>query len=589
MISVAVSPTIIRLQGDTLRVLDLYAAAPEPGDSENGMTASAANLLWLSDTVADIQWIDPQRRLLDAQSQRFIQNQPRDQPGEYESRFPFKTTPRPFQLEVFAAARHMTEIAMTPVAMGVGKTKMTLDIAADKCLRGEIDTLCVIAPNGVQKQWVEQAIVEHMSDAIDTRAVVWQSTGKRALRRTRLISTPVVRTVGRPILRVLAFNVESFSSASGKAYKAAQTFLQSGKAMFVVDESSRIKSWKALRTKAIVALRELAVVRVTLSGTPITRGIEDLFAQYYFLDPAIIGIGNYFVFRNRYCTILPAFLGAAFGQVKIVGYRNVEEFVDKIASRTFVIGKDVLGLPEKTYERREVDLTVEQRRHYTMLRDELVADLRAHKIKTPANAMVRLLRLQQVLSGRYIEVAEGVHPDGEDYAITTQVSIPSRRLGVLFDVLNEHDGPAVIWCRFTADCREVEQFLTEEGFSVVSYFGETTPQARQEAVRRFREGDARYFVANPSTAGTGLDGLQVAGLAVYYSNSFAAEHRWQSEDRIHRMGMRGRAHYVDLVAPDTVDELVLKNLASKGDLARAVFEDPSTLEGIVREPDDEFG
>jgi hypothetical protein len=42
--------------------------------------------------------------------------------------------------------------------------------------------------------------------------------------------------------------------------------------------------------------------------------------------------------------------------------------------------------------------------------------------------------------------------------------------------------------------------------------------------------------------------------------------------------MRGRAHYVDLVTEDSVDNLILKNLSAKKGTARAVFENPSLLE-----------
>jgi SNF2 family DNA or RNA helicase len=146
-------------------------------------------------------------------------------------------------------------------------------------------------------------------------------------------------------------------------------------------------------------------------------------------------------------------------------------------------------------------------------------------------------------------------------------------------VLREHDGPAVIWCRFTDDIKDIESFLKENDHTCVTYFGETSQAERATNIWKFRTGEAQYFISNPDAGGTGLDGLQdVAELAVYYSNSFKAESRWQSEDRLHRLGMRGRCHIVDLVAPGTVDELLLKNLKEKSDLARAVFNNPSLLD-----------
>lgn len=578
-VAFTITPTLVRIDGlDPLRLNDTLMAAPEPAIEGVGLRSTTANLIWLLERFPEAQFFDPHRLLVEAQAMRVVQSQNRPQPGDYERSFAFRREPFSYQMEIFAAARHMTNIALAPVAMGTGKTKMTLDIAADKFLRDEIDGVLVIAPNGVQRQWITAAIPDHLIDKVrrDARCAVWKPTKK----------TPPDITVPNRLrdryLRVLSFNVEAFSSSSGKAFIAARQFLASGRIMLVMDESSRIKNNRAARTKSILMLRQYAKVRVILSGTPITKGLEDLFTQYQFLDQNIIGLSNFYAFRNRYCVTVPAYRGAAMGAVKITGYRNVEEFVHKIAPHSFVVPKDVLGLPEKTYERREVLMTAEQKKIYRALAKELVSDLQAHRIATPANAAVKITRLQQVLCGRVV-TEEAIDDETVQH---TEETIPSYRLEALLDVLGEHDGPAVIWCRFTSDIREIESLLRSEGHGVVTYYGDTSEAERIEAVRKFREGEARYFIANPAAAGTGLDGLQVASLAVYYSNAFAAEPRWQSEDRIHRIGMTGRAHYVDLVVPGTVDGMILNNLKAKGDLARAVFENPESLLA-EEEPDDD--
>jgi len=566
---IIVNQATVRVEGGGLDEMFVYGDAPEPSLP---LRASHANLNWLLDRYPDAQWIDPQNRLLEVRAARIIAAQDRPRPSDYERNWPFKVAPLPFQMDIFAAARHMPIFALAPVAMGTGKTKMILDIAADKFMRGEIDTLCVIAPNGVQKQWVKTAIPEHMTDSIAVHAATWKVGLKKPLPDAVTVPSQFHRA-----LRIATFNVEAFSAEAGKAFMAARAFCASGRTMLVVDESSRIKSFNAIRTKIIDKLRQYSVVRATLSGTPITRGLEDLYAQYHFLNPAIIGVTSFWSFRGRYCVLAPI-PGAPATAQKIVGYRNVEEFVAKIAPYTFVVPKTVLGLPEKTYEQREVQMTADQKRLYKALADELVADLRARRIQTPANAAVRLMRMQQVLSGHIIEVDETTDATGESIRILTSAPIESRRLEVLYDVLQEHDGPAVIWARFTNDIEDIAGFLREQGHSVVTYFGETSTKDREEAVRSFRDGEVDYFVGNPDAAGTGLDGLQVAQLAVYYSNSFRAESRWQSEDRIHRLGMAGSAHFIDLVVPDSTDTLVLKNLQDKGNVARAVFENPSLLE-----------
>ena len=560
---IKVGTAVTRVYGlPGLRTSDLYANAPEPAPQDwNGIRSTSANLTYLDEALPGSRWEDPQSRLMEARAMRLVEELRRNvQPGEYEAAFPFKLPPLPFQLTTFAAARHMTNIALAPVAMGTGKTKMTLDIAADKFRRNEIDCLLVIAPNGVHRQWVEAAIPQHLPDSCRRAAAVWKPTRK----------TPanVRHPLTLRVLRILTFNVESFSSESGKAFKAAQEFLASGRCMLVVDESSRIKTPRAARTKAILKLRDKAAVRAILSGTPLTRGIEDLYSQYNFLDPSIIGMSNYMAFRARYCVTVPAYRGAAFGAVKIVGYKNVEELVSKIAPVSFVIPKDVLGLPEKRYEVVPVPLTDEQARIYYMLEEQLIEDLRARRITNPANAAVRLIRLQQVLSGRVY-----TQSDNEDEPPVASV-VPSNRIKTLIEVLEQYDGQAVIWARFAQDIKDIREAL---GDNAVTYDGSTSQADREIALTRFKTGDAAYFVGNPAAAGTGIDGLQCASMAVYYSNSFNSEQRWQSEDRIHRIGQRESTLYVDLGAPDTVDALIRKNLQAKGDLARSITENPNML------------
>lgn len=571
---IKVGTAVTRVYGlPGLRTSDLYANAPEPAPQDwNGIRSTSANLTYLDEVLPGSRWEDPQNRLMEARAMRLVEELRRNvQPGEYEAAFPFKMVPLPFQMTTFAAARHMTNIALAPVAMGTGKTKMTLDVAADKFLRDEIDCMLVIAPNGVHRQWVEAAIPQHLVASVKRAAAVWKPTRKtppRILFDPGLI--PANRACGTSfrVLRVLTFNVESFSSESGKAFKAALQFLASGRCMLVVDESSRIKTPRAARTKAILKLRDKAAVRAILSGTPLTRGIEDLYSQYNFLDPSIIGMSNYMAFRARYCVTVPAYRGAAFGAVKIVGYKNVEELVRKIAPVSFVIPKDVLGLPEKRYEVVPVPLAEEQARVYQMLEQQLIEDLHARRITNPANAAVRLMRLQQVLSGRVY-----TQSDDEDEPPIVR-TVQSNRISTLIEVLEQYDGQAVIWARFAQDIKDIREAL---GDNAVTYDGSTSQADRETALTRFKSGDAAYFVGNPAAAGTGIDGLQCASMAVYYSNSFNSEQRWQSEDRIHRIGQKESTLYVDLGAPDTVDALIRKNLRAKGDLARSITENPNML------------
>ena len=449
-----------------------------------------------------------------------------------------------------------------------GKSKMTIDIAADKFLRDEIDILIVIAPNGVHRQWINTAIPTHLPESVKWVGAVWKPTRKTP---KEIMEAPRVRK-----LRVLTFNVESLSAEGGKAAKELRKLMATGRAMLVMDESSRIKNPRAQRTKAIVKLRALAAVRVILTGTPVTKGMEDFYTQYEFLDPAIIGMTNYYAFRNRYCVMMPAYRGAGVGAIKITGYKNQEELIRKIAPVSFMIGPEVLGLREPRYERFEVEPTAEQTQIYRMLKEMLIEDLRDKKIVTPANAAVRILRMQQVLCGRYYERVE-VEGEEEVYAQEPRI-IPSNRPEALLALLEQHDGQAVIWARFKEDIDDIVAAAGTVG-RVTIYDGRTDDREREHAVESFKRGDIDYFVANPAAGGTGVDGLQVCQNAFYYSNSYNAEHRWQSEGRTYRLGQQGSPLYVDLVVPNSVDTMILDNLKAKRDLGKAIMDNPAMLNG----------
>jgi hypothetical protein len=270
--------------------------------------------------------------------------------------------------------------------------------------------------------------------------------------------------------------------------------------------------------------------------------------------------------------VRPAYARAPAGAVKIVGYRNTEEFVRKIAPYTFVVPKSALGLPEKTFEELPVELTREQKMVYNGIRNKLVDDLRERKITLPANAAVRYLRLQQVLCGR-------VYEDGateEEPPIMREIE--SYRMKHLLEWRELHPGPTVIWCRFQQDVIDIHYTLGALGHKPVMYYGDTSDDDREAAKRAFRKGIATDFIGTAASAGMGVDGLQdVCEQAIYYSGTFSREHRWQSEDRIHRLGMVGNASYTDMVVPNSVDRMILNSYQTTADLIAAVMSRPELI------------
>ena len=468
--------------------------------------------------------------------------------------YSFQTTPYAHQEAVLKASWNETVWAYF-LEMGTGKSKICIDNAAILFERGQIDTLIVIAPKGVYRNWARIEVPEHLPERIERDLAVWRPSPNKAEKKalTDLLEPSEA-------LKILIMNVEALSTAKGQRFLEA--LLKATTAMLAVDESTTIKSPKARRTKTLLKLGALARYRRILTGFPVTQSPMDLWAQARFLDERLLGDcgDNFYQFQYRYAVMKKRTMGShTFNQV--VGYRNLDtlsELIGKFSSR--ILKEECLDLPPKVYLRRNVTLTDDQARIYMQLKEYALAHLDNDEFMTTPNVLTQLLRMQQVLSGHTMS-SEG-----------NLFEIKDNRLGELLDCLDEMDGKTIIWSRFRYDVKRITEVLTKDHGpeAVVSYFGDTSDDERTQAIESFQNGEARFFVGNPQTGGMGIT-LTAAQNVIYFANSFDLAIRTQSEDRAHRIGQEKSVTYVDLIAEGTIDEKIVTALRSKMDIATTVM------------------
>jgi len=462
--------------------------------------------------------------------------------------FNYKTEPYAHQHEALLRSHDKKNYAYF-MEMGCGKSKVLLDNVVWLYENEKIDTAIIVAPKGVYRNWETSEIPIHFPEAVEHEVYVWNpNPNKTAAKR---LSSAVQE---RSVLRILLVNVEGF--ATPKVQKYLDLFTQGSTFLLAIDESTTIKNPKAKRTAALLKLGKNAAYRRILTGSPVTKSPLDLYAQCAFLDSALLGFQSYWSFQNRYAMVRTQRMGSHSFQ-QIVGYRNLSELTDKLAGFSYRVTKeDALDLPPKIYTTREVVLTDEQCRHYNSLKSAAIALLEDGELVTASEVMTKLLRMQQVLCGHLKT------DDGE------LVEIKSNRLQAMLDTVEEMTGKVIIWSRFRYDIKAIVATLAKVhgSGSVVSYFGDTTDEQRQDAITSFQHGEARFFVGNPQTAGYGLT-LTAANNVIYYANDYNLETRMQSEDRCHRIGQKKSVLYVDLVVPGTVDINIAKSLQGKINLA----------------------
>jgi len=480
------------------------------------------------------------------------------------SAFPFKTQPFHHQRKAFAISRN-SEFFAYFMEMGTGKSKLAVDVTGSLAIQGHVDTMFILAPNGVHRQWVEQAIPQHMTSEVEWRGFAHRSS-MRARDKTRLDEV----TRFKAGLRVFAFATESLSSASAQELLADLVAMFGKRAILIVDESHQYANAKSKRSEFVHAIAPSCAYRRILTGSPITDGIENLFSQIKILSPTIFGHRSQTSFNREFCQ-LEQIYGAPRGAMRIRGYQNLKRLSDMLEGVSFRVTKDeCLDLPEKVYSIVQVEWDKEQLRIYREMKRAMAAELSSGVEITAPLAISKMTKLQQILGGFVFDNEKIAHP------------VPSNKIKALLNISEQNPGGGIVWCRYLPEIRLVEKALREAGYRVGVHVGATSAEERQRITERSQ---VDWLVANES-ASTGLD-MPWWSLAVYYSNTFNAAVRWQSEDRIHRIGQKNRCTYVDLVVPNSLDEVIAEALRTKRTIADHVWVPEHLLKDTLKLEEDE--
>jgi len=428
--------------------------------------------------------------------------------------------------------------------MGTGKSAILITVIGMLNMANKVRGVLILSPKGVHRQTVEEQFPTHMDGRIRYDAVVWNGT--------------VPKFKSNADLYILSMNVDAIKTKKG--YEVAVNFLKDhqGFNMMALDESHLFKTPSAQRTKLAWELGKLATYRRIMTGTPVTKNVADLFSQFKFLDDRILGHKYFISFRNRYCVM------GGFESRQIVGHKNIEELYELISRHSFRLTKEeALDLPPKIYIKRKYEPSEVVMQHYNSLKKTFITELSDGSIVNVNNAISCLLRLQQILSG-YLPT------ESEDYEVFS-----NDRIEQMMEIVNQREGQAVIWARFTKDVTRIAEVLNREygEESAVMYYGGNVKD-RDGSLRAFLAKEARFLVANPAAGATGLN-IQSSGCetVIYYNNSFDFVHRYQSEARTHRMGTSVSVFYFDLVAQKTIDSHVLKNLQNKKSVSDLTLDD----------------
>lgn len=427
---------------------------------------------------------------------------------------------------------------------GCGKSRTTIEIIQDVyARRGRLKTLIVCPP----------IVVDNWADEFRTYS---------SARPTVITGTAIERVQkieAAPVDSIMVCNFQTLLMP--ECFKALK---RSGIEVLVLDESHKIKTFNSKTSKKAVELGDLATYRYILSGTPVLNSYFDLYPQIRFLDGGKTLGKTFYEFRFRY------FVDKNAGRPKNCYYPlwvakpgAVEEIKQLTAPFSMRVEKaDCLDLPPLVRQKVYVPLQPVQQRIYDDLDKHMVAALGDHMIVSDM-AITNLLRMQQLVSGFATD------------QIGRTFAVDHGRIDALIEQL-EAIGPdhkVIVWAVFIQNYHRIRERLKHEKIGFTEITGEVRPGLRQEKLRAFRDDPStRVLLANQRAAGTGIN-LTQASYSIYYSRDYSLENDLQSEARNYRAGseQHEKVTRIDLVTPETIDEVILNALAAKQTLGQAIL------------------
>lgn len=442
----------------------------------------------------------------------------------------------PFQREAVEWALHRSGAAMFP-EQGCGKTYITAALVEQLIRARRFVGLCVVPLANVETTWVRTlARVEGLNVCRD-----WETFKKTAEPKLLLLHYEAFR--GNLVKRIV------------KRHWTLVAF----------DESQRLKARGSQASRAAARFRDVAH-RVILSGTPIEQAPQDLWAQFRFALPDVLG------------TKWTRFKQLWLYETGFMGYKvkfrpeMMPRFLEKVHPHIYrVTAREALNLPPLKFKRWTVEMMGDQRRVYREVTRDMMATV-GDRTVTCALAITQLIRQQQIAGG-FVRV----DPSPAELELAAReerrprapvVRLGGAKIRCLKRILRRVELPVVVFCKYKWEVRAIARACERLRVGFVTGGRRKTRVATIDA---FQAGELDALVCQIKAGGVGIN-LFRACEAVFYSYTFSSIDFYQAVKRLHRNGQT-RAVTIHLIqAAFTVDKRIWSRLIAKKSVVENILD-----------------
>lgn len=438
---------------------------------------------------------------------------------------------RPYQIRIANWLCNHPHACLS-VGMGLGKTAATLHFIDHTLQIYPSATFLIVAPKRVAETvWMQEA----------EKWELWRVARNMALVAGTPKQKEAAATSAAPIKIVSRDNLKYFENQSFD--------------VLIIDELTSFKNMKSQRTKAVKSIH--ATRKIGLTGTFAPNGLLDVYAQLAVLDIAPSDEKDFYAWRGRWFVDINASSSLPYPRfVPRAGVTEAAALGEWARDIITLTTEDYLQLPAIQYNNVEVTLSESERKAY----DDMVATLHFEMPNGlddfTVDEKARFAKIQTLCSGF-------VYDTEKDYTDTGVVRINGGGAKIQ---------AAVEFCRHAAaegesvlmfyQYRESAVWFGEEaqkaGLRIASVGGKTN-----DWLRLWNTGNLDVLVANPASAGHGLNLQQGGHIVLWLELTYNYEYYAQANARLHRTGQLKPVQVWTLEAKDTVDGNVRRLLAVK--------------------------
>ncbi len=316
---------------------------------------------------------------------------------------------------------------------------------------------------------------------------------------------------------------------------------------FILDESHAIKNPKSLIFKAVTKIN--STYKISITGTPFENKLSDIWAQFYFLNPELLG--NYAFFNKEYIQKIK-------NNPKADEVSNLKQIIDPFILRRLKenVAKE---LPEKIINTHYCELLEEQKKFYesekSAIRNEI---LKQENKKNKIKILAGLTKLRQI----------ALHPK----LINTKLDYNSGKyqsILLFIENLMAQNHKFIIFSSYVSFLNLFKEYFESNNISYKMLTGKS--KNPQNIVAEYQENTSVLpFLISIKAGGVGLN-ITSANYVIIsdpWWNPFVEQ---QAIDRTHRIGQTKNVFVYKFITKDTIEEKIQKIQQEKQDISKALF------------------